>query len=274
MRKKIVGDLVDTCNSKNLLCEAVTKRNMDLVRRIIDVRPSYLNKVDDDGFYPMNWCNDSDHFEMFEYLHSRGANINNVIDGCEPTLLHEAVSSHDVKLVDYILDNCEPTLLNIIDDEMDHNALARANMYVTEGVHDKKSWIYTMIKNYMDLDKIDYDYEKCEKIILDMIPKGYYYSLYDKEDIRKLFKSLRQNDSFVLSGCDTLSSEKKKELLAFLKDNLQEQELEEIPTEEFSDVDDIGEVFESEVESEVESEELYSIFTPESWKKVRPGLPE
>lgn len=292
-RKKFVGDLVDTCNSENLLSDAVRSNKRDLVRRIIDVRPSYLNRKDDDGCFPLNWCVNDDKIDMFKYLHTRGGNINTNISGCDPTLLHEAVMGKHVKIVEYILCHCNPSLLNVCDIDLHHNALDRANMCMVNTQHDTTNWIHTMIKNYMNLDDILYD-ENIEDSIYDLSKE--HIDMDNIKDIQKIFYALfsHNESAFYEEEYNQLTGEKTNEILSYLKHKMKilSEELEEIESEEEIN---ISKVFESEVESETaeesvnesviesiddsvdesadesaESEQEY-FMTAESWKVLRPG---
>lgn len=245
MRKDIVASMVDYGNSENLLCDAVRSNKMDIIKRIIDVRPSYLNKVDEDGFYPLNWCVDDDHYEMFKYLHTRGANINVKRNDVDVTLLHQAISGQHSKIVEYILCQCDPSLLDVYDSILHHNALSRANMFITNE-HNWKHWIHTTIQNYMNLDKIDYDPDVLDWI--DNISKQS-VDMDDMKDVRNVFSALFGNelDIFFPEEYVKLTQIQLKEIQSYLKNQLKtliseeesEEEFEESTYEEF----DISKLF-------------------------------
>lgn len=172
-----------------ILCHAIRANNMELVKSIVDLSPSLLNKDDGYGYYPLNWCCSDKYIEMFKYLHQNGADINIRRDDTEPTLLHEAVSGSHFNLINYILDWCDPQLMKVKDSTLQHTPLLRAEMIGCGSNDSKKEFIIRLLKRYESIPLYNYNEFEIELLFDDSV------TFENENEVRKIFSRFRTFDS-------------------------------------------------------------------------------
>lgn len=160
--------------SKNLLINLLDAELFELAKNLINIKPELLNKSDG-TFYPLESV--IDNVDMFQYLHIKGANINQILlCNSDCTYLHRAIGKGSIPVVSYILENCDPNLLDKRDKLLNHDALQRAEMF-------NNPEIIRMIKRYQLYEEYDEEDESILDIDLDNV-----------KECRKVLKLFLRND--------------------------------------------------------------------------------
>ena len=187
---------------KSNLIDILDKNDFDTAKSLIQKDPKVLNLKHE--FYPLESVMDNP--EMFEYMVSKGADINQILDHpTDPTYLHKAISSGAKQISLFLIQHCDPSIMEETDKTLSHTPLQRARMLDSDLVdilHRYQQW-----ESYDDNDE-----------------KMFIFDINDEQKCRKVFKLLLNRDPkvncYLKQNFDRMSRIDRRKCFSILKDYL------------------------------------------------------